>query len=1191
MKFILSQKVPKRLFPSRSVLSFASLSLLSVLASQSVPAATLYWDLNGTPANSGSSATGAWNGTNLFWNTDSSGTGGTPQAGTTNADDLIFSSGTGYTSGGTITLSGARAASSITFEENAPYSLTGGTSLTIGGTGAAAFDGIRVSSGANAANSIGTPLILSTGTNTIQTAGTGVLNITGGITGTQNLILDNASTNSAGITISGTSLNNTGTLTNSGSGTGGALISAVIGTNVTSVTQNGTSPLTLSGANLYTGDTTITSGVLRAANSAALGATTGNVSIASGATLELSGGIAIAAGEDVTLDGTGVNGGGGIRNVLNANSIAGSITLANTAAHRIDSYINSGTLTLSGALGETGTTVKTLSFGGGGATSLTGTGSSNSVLNITKDGIGSLTTSNTALRNLSNGTVTIRDGTLNLDYTSTTNLLGDGSILVLGGGTVNRQNGSHTETVASTTINAGATNITRSSGTSVLRMNAITRNAGGIVNFGGAGIADTDTTNTNGILGPWATVGGLAYAFNSTNAANGAINALASYGQAVTRLTASKVINNNPTFNVQITDGTGAAADITLAAATTTINTLTNNATGGASTINPNNQTLRVAGVLNPSTAGALTIGNGTNNDFLASNASGGELVLQNFSTTNDLTINSVIANNTSASSLTVAGTGNRNGTFTSTYVGRTILTGANSYTGATYVSSGTLQIGNGGATGSLSPSSAITTNGTLAFDRDSITQGSGFSSVISGRGNVSQVGSGTLFLNGTNTYTGVTTFDAGIVNVSGLTNYGVAGPLGNRAFSDETVTEVGLYFEGGTLQYTGSTPTSTDRFIRVGLGANAGTIDASGTGSGTMSFTNTSPNVDPWANAGTRTLTLTGSNTGDNVFGINIQQHAGATSLVKNGAGTWVLNNAHNSDAVSTDYSAFGGYGGGTTVSGGTLAFVDGAIGGGAVNVTGNSTLRWQPGSTMDISTGTGAGVARTLGMTGAVTATLNTNGNNVTLSGAITGAGGGGITKAGAGTLMLSSTANSYTGTTTIQGGTLLLGNDNVIPDASAVTLSGGTLHTGGFDDTAGVFSLTTAATKILDMGHIGASLLNFFSTDTSLWTGALHVWNWTGTVGAVNGTDQIDFGSFTGPDTFNLSQVRFYAGAGTYLLGNGAAIVSNELIPTFTPVPETSTVAGILALVGLIGWRERRYFLRCPEAVALVRARSGK
>jgi len=97
---------------------------------------------------------------------------------------------------------------------------------------------------------------------------------------------------------------------------------------------------------------------------------------------------------------------------------------------------------------------------------------------------------------------------------------------------------------------------------------------------------------------------------------------------------------------------------------------------------------------------------------------------------------------------------------------------GNNTYTGLTTISAGTLQLGNGGTTGSIVTN--VKNNGTLAFVRsDDVT----FPGVISGTGEVTQIGPGTLILAGVNTYSGGTNFNGGILAVEGNGHLGT-GPL-----------------------------------------------------------------------------------------------------------------------------------------------------------------------------------------------------------------------------------------------------------------------------------------------------------------------------------------------------------------------------------------------------------------------------
>ena len=74
--------------------------------------------------------------------------------------------------------------------------------------------------------------------------------------------------------------------------------------------------------------------------------------------------------------------------------------------------------------------------------------------------------------------------------------------------------------------------------------------------------------------------------------------------------------------------------------------------------------------------------------------------------------------------------------------------------------------------------------------------------------------------------------------------------------------------------------------------------------------------------------------------------------------------------------------YGAGATLSGGTLSFGDNSLGTGQIVFAGG-TLQWAPGNTRDVS-------SRFLAIGSGETAVLDTNGNEVTLASAISGAGG---------------------------------------------------------------------------------------------------------------------------------------------------------------------------------------------------------
>ncbi len=95
--------------------------------------------------------------------------------------------------------------------------------------------------------------------------------------------------------------------------------------------------------------------------------------------------------------------------------------------------------------------------------------------------------------------------------------------------------------------------------------------------------------------------------------------------------------------------------------------------------------------------------------------------------------------------------------------LGTLILTGVNDYAGGTHIATGTLQIGDGGTTGSVAGN--IANDGTLIFNRSNTID---FGGAISGGGALVKTGAGTLRLTGVSNYTGATQVNAGTLNVNG---------------------------------------------------------------------------------------------------------------------------------------------------------------------------------------------------------------------------------------------------------------------------------------------------------------------------------------------------------------------------------------------------------------------------------------
>jgi fibronectin-binding autotransporter adhesin len=238
----------------------------------------------------------------------------------------------------------------------------------------------------------------------------------------------------------------------------------------------------------------------------------------------------------------------------------------------------------------------------------------------------------------------------------------------------------------------------------------------------------------------------------------------------------------------------------------------------------------------------SLTQITGSSDKVILSGASGGGGVTFDNSVAGSATINLSmdlggqtrtfnIARGTGAVDMNVQGAIS-NGGLTKSGSGVLALSGTDTYTGGTTISAGTLQLGNNTPGGSLSLSSAITDNGTLAFNRsNAVRQGTDFigSTPISGTGGITQIGSGTLYLPAANTYSGPTAINGGVLNVGSLAGVNTASPIGKGSAAGSAAD---LVINGGTLQYTGAGEQTTNRLFTIG--ASGATIDASG---GTMTL------------------------------------------------------------------------------------------------------------------------------------------------------------------------------------------------------------------------------------------------------------------------------------------------------------------------------------------------------------------
>jgi autotransporter-associated beta strand protein len=314
--------------------------------------------------------------------------------------------------------------------------------------------------------------------------------------------------------------------------------------------------------------------------------------------------------------------------------------------------------------------------------------------------------------------------------------------------------------------------------------------------------------------------------------------------------------------------------------------------------------------------------------------------------------------------------------------LGTLILTADNTFSGTSTVSAGTLQLGNGGATGKVVGN--IINNSALFFNHS---VDATYGGVISGTGGLTKLASNTLTLSGVNSYTGATTLSEGTLAVSGslsdTTQVSVANGAVYRLDVSDTV---------GSIEGAGN--------ITTGAASGTVTLTASldslltKTFSGVMSSGSTASLA--FSKSGAGSLTLTGGNT-----------YTGGTTLT---AGTLVLGASDRLPSV-----------GALSISGGTLSMDAFNQTVGALNMTGGAV------------TGTGT-------LSSANYAINVPTGSTISLPTLISGS--TAINKTGDGILELTGN-NTYTGGTVLTAGTLSLGSANAIGTTGTISFNGGILQ----------------------------------------------------------------------------------------------------------------------------------------------------
>jgi len=931
----------------------------------------------------------------------------------------------------------------------------------------------------------------------------------------------------------------------------------------------GLSPITLSGANSYTGGTTImplSTLIVNADNN--LGGPNGPVALNTSSVLETNGSFtinsnrvitlnafhpsdsaSISANGTLTVDGQ-IVGTGGI-GTLNISGTSGTIILTNPSNSQGANSIKSGMTLQVGSDGALGVTTQPSS----GAPTLVSM-ANNSTFHTT----GTFTSNRTFQ--------TPGQATLDVDGETT---------LSLGG--VPRDQGSPGEFVKE--------------GTGTLALTGANTYTGGTtVN---AGVLQGTTTSLQGDIDNSASV---VFDQTTTGTYAGVMSGPGSLTKSNTG-TVNLTGVNTYSGGTSVTDGTlQVGSDTNLGNASGNV-TLSNSGILKIPTTFTSNRTFQSpnSGIINVDGGTILTLAgvlqdDGTPGTFVKEGSgtllltgtntySGGTTVSDGVLQGTTTTLQGNIVNNASVvfdqmTTGTYVGVMSGTGTLTKSNTGTVILSNTNTYSGGTFVTDGILQIssdnhlGNASGAVTLSNSGALKTTATFASNRTFQSPDTGVLNVDGGTtltltgilqddgtpGEFVKDGMGTLVLSGSNTYTGGTTVSDGVLQG---TTTGIQGNVTNNASvvfdqmstgtysgimsgtGSLTKQNTGTVILSGVNTYSGGTSV-TGGTLQVGADSNLGnaasdvTLSSSAalktTGTFTSNRTFQTPNTGVINVDGGTTLTLAGV----------LQDDGAPGKFVKEGMGTLAQSGSNT-------------YSGGTSITDGTLQVsADDNLGSasGDVTLSNSGALK------------TTATFASNRTFQSPDTGVLNIDGGTtLTLAGVLQNDGTpGAFVKEGMGTLLLTA-ANTYTGGTTISAGVLqgtttsLQGN--VVNNASVI-----------FDQTttgtyAGVMSGAGSLTKS-NTGTVILTGVSSYSGGTSVTQGTLQIsadHNLGRTSGAVRLTNS---GVLNTTATFSSNRTFQTPNAGVFNVDGGTTLsLTGVLQDDGTPGQFIKDGAGTLVLTG--------------------------